>query len=66
MTAEQSELEAMLVRLRTLRSGHEWGEIRQAYNAACDRLDVLCDRVRRQDARPLFTFRGFWSRVWGR
>lgn len=66
MSPELAELEAMLERLRVLRNRHSWGEVRQAYNAAFDRLDVLCCRVHQAQRQPVIRLRGFWSRVWDR
>jgi hypothetical protein len=66
VSAELAELEAMLERLRALRNAHRWGEVRQAYNAAIDRLDVLCSRVYEGEKQPAIRLRGFWSRVWNR
>lgn len=66
MSPELAELEAMLKRLREMRDQHPWGEVRSAYNATTDRLDVLCSRVYEGEKKPLVQFRGFWARVWGR
>jgi hypothetical protein len=40
-----AEVEAMLSRLRELRGDWPWGEVRQAFNEAADRLDVLVSKL---------------------
>lgn len=42
----------MLQRLRALRDQQPWGEVRQAFNAACDRLDVLASKLYTESKAP--------------
>jgi hypothetical protein len=42
---EIQKIESTLKEMRALREAHPNGEIRYAYNSACDKLDVLLSKI---------------------